>query len=277
MKKELYICHDIPQIEVDDSKNVPTVVYYDEHRKLLIGSAALASAQRDKSVHRVIRDFKLALGFVNRPSPTSNKPPPDRQRYQIGPGEYKSAVAATGDFLLALLRHANVWLADQGAGRGTRILLAEPLVMEGSDDWLSNYRRNITALLGQRFVSDDFAYLDLSPDRIDFMPEPFAVFQYYRYGAKLPALTERRKIFALVIDFGGGTFDTCIIETTREGDISATGKHSRPLAANSLAVGGFYLNQVIAEELLRKAIVTKQDTARFRRALDVYNKWRTNK
>jgi molecular chaperone DnaK (HSP70) len=38
------------------------------------------------------------------------------------------------------------------------------------------------------------------------MPEPFAVFQYYRYGVKHPLVAQRTKHIALVFDFGGGTY-----------------------------------------------------------------------
>jgi hypothetical protein len=37
-----------------------------------------------------------------------------------------------------------------------------------SEAWLANYRRSIRKALPTRFVE------------VDFMPEPFAVFQYYR-------------------------------------------------------------------------------------------------
>jgi hypothetical protein len=148
--------------------------------------------------------------------------------------------------------------------------------MEVYPGWLSNYRRNLTRILGRKFVGKDFEHLDLEESNIDFMPEPFAVFQYYRYGIRHPLLAQRTKLYALVIDFGGGTFDTCIIETTKEGDISESGKNSRPLAAKSEPVGGFYVNQVIAEELFRKCVISKSESGKFHTALDLYKKWRKN-
>lgn len=146
-------------------------------------------------------------------------------------------------------------------------MLAEPLAMqvEGGlvpPEWLSNYRRNLERMLGG---SEGFA-------NIDFLPEPFAVFQYYRYGVRYPAVAQQTKYRALVIDFGGGTFDICIIETTKEGDISQTGRNSRPLAASSVPVGGFSVNQVIAEELFRK-YVQPQNT-KIKKGIEVYKKWK---
>ncbi len=71
--------------------------------------------------------------------------------------------------------------------------------------------------------------LTSSFDEIDFLPEPFAVFQYYRYGIRHPLVAQQIKHAALVLDFGGGTFDVSLIETTNQGDISAGGRNAKPL------------------------------------------------
>jgi hypothetical protein len=124
-----------------------------------------------------------------------------------------------GDFLYKVFQYCGKWLEENDIKSGTSILVAEPLMMQTglvTSDWLSNYRRNIKRLLaGKQIVGKNF-------ENIDFLPEPFAVFQYYRYGLKHPIVSERTKHYALVIDFGGGTFDTCIIEITKEGDINQT-------------------------------------------------------
>jgi hypothetical protein len=65
-------------------------------------------------------------------------------------------------------------------------------------------------------------------------------------------VTQQRQMRALVIDFGGGTCDVCIIETTREGEISGGGRNKRPLAGKSLPVGGLMFNRAIAESLIRR-------------------------
>ena len=44
------------------------------------------------------------------------------------------------------------------------------------------------------------------------MPEPFAVFQYYRYGVRHALVAQKKQNVALVMDFGGGTFDTCLAD-----------------------------------------------------------------
>src|SRR5262245_21913772 len=129
MKKELYINHNIPQIEVDESKNIPTVILYDSRGKGIIGSSALAAAQSQQKTHEVIREFKIPLGFVEPLSPTKSSP--ERKMFFLASGEGKSAAAVTSDFLIEILRHVNKWLDIHGIGKGAKILLAEPLSMEG--------------------------------------------------------------------------------------------------------------------------------------------------
>lgn len=70
-----------------------------------------------------------------------------------------------------------------------------------------------------------------------------------------------------MLDFGGGTFDVSVIETTKGGDISQSGKASRPLAAKSISVGGFFINQKIAERLLFSTLPDKNSKTTARKAL----------
>ena len=88
----------------------------------------------------------------------------------------------------------------------------------------------------------------------------------------MPLVAQRQKHIALVIDFGGGTFDTSIIETTAAGDISQSGRNSRPLArvfdrhqsAASTSTG------TIAEALLFRALHKGVDKQAVRRAIDAF-------
>jgi hypothetical protein len=131
-----------------------------------------------------------------------------------------------------------------------------------SPNWLANYRGNIRRILeSHKFES------------IDFLPEPFAAFQYYRYGLRHPLVMQQRQFHALVIDFGGGTCDSCIIETTKSGDIKEGGRNSRPKAANSTPIGGFLLNRVIVEELLLKQLPARK--ADLKKGFELYKKWRS--
>jgi len=159
-------------------------------------------------------------------------------------------------------------MSQAGLTGAPSILLAEPLALEGtlvSPEWLANYRSNLRRIL----VGKGF-------DTIDFLPEPFAVFQYYRYGARHPLVAQRLKQNVLVIDFGGGTCDVCIIETTKAGDISQSNRNSKPLAAASKPVGGFFVNRVIAEDLLMTFVDTRQHH-QLKKGIDAYMKWRRGK
>lgn len=267
MKKDLSI-HAIRVVEVDDSKNIPSVVSYANNAQPLIGSAAIRLA---RSRRELIEDFKIDLGTIDAATGTSSQP---KRGFRTPGGERKSALGVTSDFFREVLKSVNAWLASHDVDKGTSILLAEPLAIQAQPDWLSNYRQNIKRILDRKMVGEEFAHIDLKD--IDFLPEPFAVFQYYRYGYRHPLLAERTKQHALVIDFGGGTFDVCIIETTKEGDISKSGKNSKPLAASSEPVGGFFFNRAIVAELYRKNLITKSDSGKFNKAMDAYKKWRNN-
>lgn len=164
---------------------------------------------------------------------------------------------------------------DSGIDQATRLMLAEPLNMhsEANSEWLSNYRANLRDILrGVKFKgSDRFAFED-----VEFLPEPFAVFQYYRYGVRFPAIAGRQKYCALVVDFGGGTCDVCVIETTQDGDISQSGKNSKPLGASSAPVGGFFVNRKIIEYLLNRHVVTADTRKKYERAMQAYERFRSN-
>lgn len=68
-----------------------------------------------------------------------------------------------------------------------------------------------------------------------------------------------------MIDFGGGTFDVSVVETAASGDVSASGRNSKPLAAASHPTGGHAINKEIAMSLIKENItknVSKTDLAR---------------
>ncbi len=242
-------------IEVQGSVNVPTCLYYGP-KGPFFGLEALAKTSNGEVLNE---NFKVDLGML----------PPERQtgriRFTTAAGTSKSAAELTADFLNGVLTAADTWLAENNAEKTPAIMIAEPVSMAGDlipQDWLQNYRDYLRRSLRGKGFSD-----------IEFLPEPFAVFQYYRYEAKYPSLNAAAKHCALVIDFGGGTFDICIIETTKDGDIRRGGKNARPLGAASSPIGGFFLNALIAETLYRQ-IVAKDQAAKIGKGLDLYRRWR---
>jgi hypothetical protein len=146
-------------IDIDDNTNIPTVLYYPSGSGPLIGAAALTAATES---HKPLNeDFKVDLGNINPRSPAA------REKFETASGIRKSAVGLTSDFFHQLLSKVDHWLQLNGVDEKVAILLAEPLSMGGelaSEEWLSNYRRNIERILAGR----------PGLAAVDFLPEPFA-------------------------------------------------------------------------------------------------------
>lgn len=231
---------------------IPTAVYYQQNA-LKAGDDAYASASEARDV---FDNFKIQLGEQEHGSAAPRS-------HRFSDGKYRSIHLIASDYLRYLVDQAEAWISDRGLVKASRILVAEPVSIHEQGavrgDWLVNYRTHIRRILESRF------------DDVDFLPEPFAVFQYYRYGIKHPLVAEKKKHVALVLDFGGGTFDVSVIETTAAGDVSNSGTNSRPLAASSIAVGGFYFNRVIAEYILLKQFQGRKVPSSLAEALRKYD------
>jgi len=257
MEKDFFI-NAVQMVEVEGSANIPTVLLYDRSQRVLIGFLALMEGVAED----LNEEFKLDLGNVDPESKKARTP------FFTATGIPKSAAELTADFLNVLIKDVRRWMSQTGLAGAPSILLAEPLALEGelvSPEWLANYRSNLRRILaGKGF------------ETIDFLPEPFAVFQYYRYGARHPLVAQRLKQNVLVIDFGGGTCDVCIIETTKTGDISQSNRNSKPLAAGSKPVGGFFINKILAEDLLTTFVDGRQQL-KLKKGIDKYMKWRRGK
>jgi hypothetical protein len=237
-EKEFFI-NTVQMIEIEGDPNIPTAVLYRPDGSVAIGNEALAEAA---DVRLVNREFKIDLGKFAPGVQT-------RRRFKTALDVDKSATQLADEFLYEVQKHVKRWLSTHGIGECRNVVVAEPLSMhteEVSPEWLTNYRANVRQVLeGKRVLSQNGV-------AVRFIPEPFAAFQYYRYGIRHPLVAQKAQMNVLVIDFGGGTCDVCIIETTKEGDISGGGRNKRPLAGKSLPIGGFSVNRALAELLLRK-------------------------
>jgi hypothetical protein len=266
-------------VDIQGSTNIPSVLYYQKNGRVAIGSEALGLKQSRRELNE---DFKVDLGNIKQGTTR------DTRLFLTASGAKKSAVGLTADFIHELLQHVSGWLAERDLKRAPSIIVAEPLSMltesfsaremeatpeqspKGqivSPDWLENYRRNVKVmLLGKGFEEP----------QIKFLPEPFAVFQYYRHGKRHDAVIGRKKINALVVDFGGGTFDVCVIETTKEGEIDLNEARllSKARSAASKPIGGFYVNRMVVEGLLRKCLSAKGLTSKLNTGLRLYPQWR---
>lgn len=247
------IVHSTPMVEVEGETSIPTVLSYTGGR-CIIGHDALESVKKSPAI--LNEDFKLDLGNYD---PSASR----RKRFPTESGTDKSAGELTSDFFNELIKQVNTWLVFHGLEASPSLLLAEPLKDPREPDWIKNYRSNIERILiGKGFTKE----------QIDFLPEPFAVFQYYRYGYRHPALADRRVHRALVLDFGGGTFDACVVESKKDGDISRSGRNSNPLGAASSPIGGFEINRQLAEHIAFQ--VCKGHEAKVKKGLEIYKRWR---
>ena len=243
--KELFV-NGVRQIRVDGSTTVPTIVRY-EGGRALVGADALHGCENPSDLRE---DFKVEIGNE------------DSSKLAQRTAGARSILGIAKDFTDRLVRSALESIDRDGRAKPTKILVAEPLALSSAsmphERWLQNYRQSMKRILLGKF------------EEIDFMPEPFAVFQYYRYGVRHVLVAQKASNVALVVDFGGGTFDTCVIETTKTGDISQTGRNAKPLAAKSVAVGGFAVNRHLAEALLMRVVQKGPDRSALNGALREY-------
>lgn len=243
-------------IDFEGATNFPTTLFYSP-KGVLVGLEALRAAAGVRAL--LNEDFKLDLGLSD---PRSKE---QRKHFTAADGSPKSSDDLASDFLRYLITFATKWLGQHNFQRADGIYVAEPLAMNSDvvpKEWLEFYRRKIKVILiGQGFPEDS----------IQFLPEPFAVYQYYRYQSTHGLLHSTNRV--LVVDFGGGTLDVCIIETKKTGDVKLGGKHSRPLAASSAPHGGFFVNRKICEHILER-IVPKTLSVKLHRAISVYDRWR---
>lgn len=115
-----------------------------------------------------------------------------------------------------------------------RIIIGEPAVREQT--WKENFRRHIR---------ETFSEMGLVEPQ--FFPEPFAVFQYYRHVDKSLPVSDQAEI-VLIVDIGGGTFNSCIIRTTEQGLLARGGATAVPLGLQADVCGGAEIDR----ELLRR-------------------------
>ena len=191
------------KVLVNDNHNIPTVVLT-RGKETYIGYQAYENAQ---SMDEVNINFKVEVGYYDRNNFTK-----DYQTIKTADNKYISAMKLVELFFNQVLPQTTSYIESNSFSKCKNLMIAEPLSILQKEDidnrWLANYRRNLKGYFSLKGY-----------ENISFLPEPFAVFQYYKYCKKFAPLTSGEQIVALVIDFGGGTFDTCIIETSKEGDI----------------------------------------------------------
>ena len=222
------------------SSNVPTLIAYDGQ----LGRAVIGEAARRISSSRrpVIQNFKHAIGdsdalFEGRHVAAKGSRPQKNW-------EFRSDGAETQRLLST--RNVTKSFLEQFFGLvgklPSQLIIGTPSSKDSA--WLSQYRTHLKDVL------NELGYGDTS-----FFPEPFAVFQYYRHVEKLIPESSQ-PLTVLVVDFGGGTLDSCIIQTTPEGNLSRGGTTSLPLGLQSYVGAG----KEIDLRLLKLAIKNQMNT-----------------
>jgi hypothetical protein len=247
----------VKSIPIDGSSNVPTCLFYKDGRALI---GAKAERAADPEYHKLNRDFKVDLG-LHAPERVTQK-----TQFPCSDGQSRTAGALASDFMFELRKAVDAWLQSNHLVRQPFLLVAEPVAIEAAavtKEWGENYRDHVRrSLRGKLGFSD-----------IDFCPEPFAVYNYYRYEKKVSFLKERTKQRVLILDFGAGTLDACVIQTTLEGEIAKGGEKAKPLAVSSDAVGGYLYNRLVVEHKFRQ-LYGKPLGSTIGKGIDLYNRWR---
>ena len=209
---------------------VPTIVGFDPERKsYIVGNDARLTGINGKTS---IFNFKLDFGEGDETFRSKKKywyyfPDDSKLGYHI---ETLSAKEAGVIFLKELLSRVP---------QPERLVVGEPAVRE--QQWKDNFKSHMREVLAE-----------FGHQEIKFFPEPFAVFQYYRNVKPIfPSVTRPQNV--LVIDIGGGTFNSCIIHTTEKGSLARGGSTAVPLGLQAETVGGSEVDWRLLNIAINKA------------------------
>ncbi len=217
---------------------VPTVLALDSDGELLYGKPAQEAGRGGKPT---ISNFKIRLGEfqgeeqyksrAQRRLAGKTKPlvlANDRENIRTF-----TYIEATTEFL------KNIIPKKVDDDLPETLVVGVPSLREG--DFERYYKNNIAKSLTSLGYSEP-----------TFLWEPFAVFQYYRHVEKSIATTGERQS-VMVLDLGAGTFDCVVVQTTKDGNLSAGGVRSSPLGFMSRSGGGSAVNAALVKLIQEKA------------------------
>jgi molecular chaperone DnaK (HSP70) len=119
-----------------------------------------------------------------------------------------------------------------------KLIIGEPAIRDQT--WKENFRRHMREICSSMGMAEPV-----------FFPEPFAVFQYYRHIDKTFPVASGAEI-VLIIDIGGGTFNSCIIRTTEQGLLARGGATQLPLGLQAGVCGGSEIDKELLKKLIAK-------------------------
>ncbi len=226
----------IEEIVALKDNHVPTILFYDsEQQHYIIGQEARQFGLQGKTN---AFNFKVDLGANDKTFSLDKK-------YWIVPkhGYLESKkTSVTIDARSLTAKEVTVFFLKEflkDLQMPKEIIIGEPA--ERDTVWRENFRRHM------RDVFEELYHI--TPQ---FFPEPFAVFQYYRHYEST-FRTESVSETVLIIDVGGGTFNSCIISTTEEGYLSRGGAKSVPQGFQAEFCGGTQIDKKLLETVIAKA------------------------
>jgi Hsp70 protein len=209
-------------------QRIPTIVGYDTvSGTYTIGEEARLAGLNGKTT---VFNFKPKFGTGDREFSSEKKywvvVPSEKGR---SPFLSLSAEEAARRFLRTLF--ATIQLPE-------KVIVGEPGIRDRI--WRDNFHRH---------VREVFSSLELGQP--EFFPEPFAIFQYYRHIASVFPVAKQAEI-VLIIDIGGGTFNSCIIRTTEQGLLARGGATTLPLGLQAEPYGGAQIDKELLKILISK-------------------------
>jgi len=217
---------------------VPTIVAYD------VGTSAYIIGEKAKALvmsgRTAAQDFKRFIGdadaaFDGKPG---SKTARQETRWLLRPDLASASSLSTKEVARIFLQT----LFGTVGKISKQLVIGIPAIVDV--EWQENYRKHIRQLMAELEHGEPY-----------FFPEPFAVFQYYRHVENLIPATDH-SLTVLVLDYGGGTLNSCLVETTREGNLARGGATATPLGIESVVGAG----KEIDLRLLKVAISKIKDT-----------------
>src|SRR5260370_8226671 len=211
---------------------IPSLLAYEPTlRNYVIGNEA---KQLARSGSPVIQDFKRYVGeddnfFEGRYKASRLSTRPERLWLVRPDLPEKANRIATKEVIRSFLEK----LFTKTGKLPEQLIVGIPAIND--EKWQSNYGKHVPLVLGELGYGEPL-----------FFPEPFAVFHYYRHVENvIPSSNQPLKV--LIVDFGGGTFDCCVVETTADGNLARGGATSIPLGVQSVQGAGKELDRKLME------------------------------
>jgi molecular chaperone DnaK (HSP70) len=212
-------------------ERIPTIVGFDQKTQSnTIGDEARRTGLNGKTT---VFNFKPSFGLGDKEFATTKK-------FWYWVAETSGHAQRTETFTAKEAAQRFLQTLFDGIQMPDKLIIGEPAIRDQT--WKENFRRHMREV---------FSGLGLAEP--SFFPEPFAVFQYYRHVDKTLPFANQAEL-VLIIDIGGGTFNSCIIRTTEQGLLARGGATSLPLGLQAEVRGG----SEIDKELLKRVVVKCQ-------------------